>query len=66
MHQEQARTYELWHNRSDPTDFTFIEEWASEAALEVHSRTPYLAALFKKLPELGVVEPEVFKYTAVE
>ena len=58
--------YELWHNRSDPTDFTFIEEWASEAALEVHSRTPHLAALFKKLLELGVAEPEVFKYTALE
>ena len=58
--------YELWHNRSDPTDFTFIEEWASEAALEAHSRTPHLAALFKKLLELGVAEPKVFKYMALE
>ena len=58
--------YELWHNASDPTDFTFVEEWASEAALELHSRTPHLAVLFKKLLELGVNEPEVFKYTALE
>ena len=57
--------YELWHNQSVPTDFTFIEEWASEAALEAHMRTPHLAVLFKKLLELDVTEPEVFKYTAL-
>ena len=58
--------YELWNNQSNPTDFTFIEEWASEAALEAHMRTPHLAVLFKKLLELDVSEPEVFKYTALE
>ena len=58
--------YELWHNQSVPTDFTFIEEWASEAALEAHMRTPHLEVLFKKLLELDVTEPGVFKYTALE
>jgi quinol monooxygenase YgiN len=57
--------YELWHNQSFPADFTFIEEWASEAALEAHMRTPHLAVLFQKLLELDVAEPEVFKYTAL-
>jgi quinol monooxygenase YgiN len=57
--------YELWNNQSVPTDFTFIEEWASEAALEAHMRTPHLAVLFKKLLELDVAEPEVFTYTAL-
>ena len=58
--------YDLWHNQSNPTEFTFIEEWTSEAALEAHSRMPHLTALFKTLTELGVAEPEVFKYTALE
>jgi quinol monooxygenase YgiN len=26
--------YELLQNQSDPTDFTFVEEWESEAALD--------------------------------
>lgn len=58
--------YELWHNQSNPMDFTFVEEWTSEAALEAHLRTPHIEALFKTLLELDVAEPEVFKYTALE
>ena len=34
--------YELMQNRSDPTDFTFYEEWTDEASLNAHGATVHL------------------------
>lgn len=34
--------YELLQNQSDPTDFTFVEEWESAAALDTHLASPHL------------------------
>lgn len=36
--------YDLFQDVSDPTKFTFIEEWTSPAALEAHSKSAHLAA----------------------
>lgn len=38
-------SYELLNNSADPTDFTFVEEWASQAAIDAHMQTPHLQAL---------------------
>ena len=35
-------SYELLNNSADPTDFTFVEEWASQAAIDAHMKTPHL------------------------
>ena len=35
--------YDLMQNISDPSDFTFYEEWASAAALDAHAASPHLA-----------------------
>ncbi len=35
-------TYELWQNREDATDFTFVEEWASATALDAHAASQHL------------------------
>ena len=37
--------YELLNNRNDPTDFTFVEEWADQAAIDAHMQTPHLKAV---------------------
>ena len=29
-------SYELLQNRTDQTDFTFVEEWESDAAIDAH------------------------------
>ncbi|MEI2782883.1 MAG: putative quinol monooxygenase [Candidatus Competibacter sp.] len=31
--------YTLLQNRQDPTDFTFVEEWASDTAIDAHMKT---------------------------
>ena len=34
--------YELWRNRADATEFTFIEEWASDEALAAHGESDHI------------------------
>lgn len=34
--------YELWQNRADPTEFTFVEEWVSDEALTAHGETDHI------------------------
>ena len=38
-------SYELLNNSADSTDFTFVEEWASQAAIDAHMKTPHLQAV---------------------
>ncbi|OYE01938.1 putative quinol monooxygenase [Nostoc sp. 'Peltigera membranacea cyanobiont' 232] len=47
--------YELLQNQSDPTDFTFVEEWESEAALDTHLASVRLQVPIAKLE--GVILP---------
>ena len=37
--------YDLLNSIAEPTDFTFVEEWASQAAIDAHMQTPHLQAL---------------------
>ncbi|MBI2686044.1 MAG: antibiotic biosynthesis monooxygenase [Acidobacteria bacterium] len=42
--EEGCLRYDLFQDVSDPLKFTFIEEWASPAALERHSQSAHIAA----------------------
>jgi quinol monooxygenase YgiN len=47
-------SWEIFQNRADPCDFTFVEEWASEAALDAHWATPHVQdALARGAPLLA-------------
>ncbi|MBD2325257.1 putative quinol monooxygenase [Alkalinema sp. FACHB-956] len=54
--------YELHQNLQDPTDFTFIEEWESEAALEAHLQTPHLQAAMAQLDGIVAAMPDIRRY----
>lgn len=58
-------TYELLQNKTDPTDFTFVEEWRSEADLDTHLQSPHLRDARSKLPELAAAAPDIRRYTVV-
>lgn len=58
-------TYELLQNVADPTDFTFVEEWSSEADLDAHLQSPHLRDASVKLPNLAVADPDIRRYTVV-
>ncbi len=58
-------TYELLQNKTDPTDFTFVEEWRSEADLDAHLQSAHLRHARSKLPELAAADPDIRRYTVV-
>ncbi len=57
--------YELWQNRADETDFTFVEEWESDAALDAHAASPHLKDAAAKLHGLILPAPDVRRYSLV-
>jgi quinol monooxygenase YgiN len=57
--------YELLQNLAEPTAFTFIEAFESDAAFELHASAPYIASLQPKLRELVARPSEVLRYRAV-
>ena len=59
-------TYELLQNKRDPTDFTFVEEWASDADLDLHSTSNHLAETVSKLADLLAEAPDIRKYSVVK
>jgi quinol monooxygenase YgiN len=57
--------YELLQNADDPTDFTFVETFASEDALKMHAAAPYIAGLAPKLKDLVARPSEVSRYRPI-
>ncbi|CAN5140500.1 putative quinol monooxygenase [soil metagenome] len=54
--------YELLHNMADPTDFTFLEEWADDAAISAHMQTPHLTSAVERSQPLLAAELDVRLY----
>ena len=63
--EEGCVVYELLQNRSDPADFTFVEEWASDAAFERHHTTAHIRSAFPKLQALVAVPPDIRTYSQI-
>jgi quinol monooxygenase YgiN len=58
-------SYELLQNREDPTDFTFVEEWESDAALASHAASDHLKAIGPKLQPVVEDAPDIRTYLVV-
>ncbi len=58
-------TYELLQNTSDPTDFTFVEEWESDDALRAHLASDHIKQVTSNLADLMAVPPDIRKYLVV-
>jgi quinol monooxygenase YgiN len=57
--------YQLYQNNADPTDFTFVEEWESDAALDAHMQTPHVAAAIARAAEILAAPPDIRRYSLV-
>jgi len=55
--------YELLQNQSEPTDFTFVEEWTSDDALDAHLATAHMEEADAKLNGLLAAEPDIRRYS---
>ena len=60
--EEGCIKYELLQNQADSTDFTFVEEWSSNAALDAHLASNHIAAARGKLKGLIAFEPDIRLY----
>ncbi|MBD2678218.1 MULTISPECIES: putative quinol monooxygenase [Nostoc] len=57
-----AIKYELLQNQYDPTDFTFVEEWTSNEALNTHMDSPHFQAAAAKIEGLVATTPDIRRY----
>ncbi len=58
-------SYVLMQNDADPLEFTFVEEWASNAALDTHLQTPHLRAGAAKLTGLLAKPGDIRRYSVI-
>lgn len=63
--EEGCVVYELLQNRTDPADFTFVEEWASDAAFEAHHQSAHIRSAFPQLEALIAEPPDIRTYAVV-
>lgn len=60
--EEGCIKYELLQNSAEPTDFTFVEEWSSNAALDTHLASNHIAIASDQLEGLIATEPDIRLY----
>ena len=58
-------SYELLHNRANPTEFVLVEEWANETALNQHFGTDHMREALKKFPTLLAEALDVRRYDLI-
>ena len=59
-------SYQLLQNKADPGDFTFVEEWASDFAIDAHFTTAHMQDAFSKAASLLSKEPDIHRYLVIE
>lgn len=59
-------SYELHQNTADPSDLTFIEEWADDASLDSHLATAHIAEAIEKLENLLAAPPDIRRYVLIK
>ena len=55
--------YELLQNNSHPTDFTFVEEWSGDDALDAHLQSDHIKLVVSKAEELLAAPADIRRYT---
>jgi quinol monooxygenase YgiN len=57
-------SYALLQNRTDPADFTFVEEWVSDAAIDAHLKREHITRALTELAGLLSVPPDIRRYNS--
>ncbi|MDH4088744.1 MAG: antibiotic biosynthesis monooxygenase [Nitrospira sp.] len=59
-------SYELLQNHDDPTDFAFVERWASPAAEQAHFATQHISVALQQVVGLLAADPEICRYRTLK
>ncbi len=54
--------YELLQNHADVTDFTFVEEWQSQALLDTHLASAHIQEAVSQLNGIIAADPDIRVY----
>ena len=58
-------SYELLQNKENEADFTFVEEWEGDSALDAHFATDHIQQALGEFPNLLAEELDVRRYKLV-
>ncbi len=64
-HEPGCLRYELLQSLTDPTDFTFVEEWRSQQDVADHMHRPHVVSALKKVPDLVSAPPDIRSYRLI-
>ncbi len=59
-------SYELLQNPAEETDFTFVERWADQAAIDRHMQSAHVRWVLAKISELIATPPDIRCYRSIE
>jgi quinol monooxygenase YgiN len=54
--------YNFYEKQPPASEFLFFEEWADQAAVDAHLKTPYFQEFMKQIPELIQGPPNIRMY----
>jgi quinol monooxygenase YgiN len=57
--------YHVLQNQADPCDFTLVEEWTNEPALDAHLQSAHVAKAFASGGPLLAAAPDARRYRTI-
>jgi quinol monooxygenase YgiN len=57
--------YDLLNNANEPREFTFVERWGSDKALDQHLATDHTKLMLDKVESLVEEPPDIRRYSIV-
>lgn len=58
-------SYKIYQARCNPAEFTFIEEWLNDTAIEQHNKMPHFISFIDQIKPLCENEPKIEQIMAV-
>ena len=58
-------SYQLLQNKTDASEFVFVEEWTSDAAIDTHMTTSHVQGALAKIESMLAQEPDIRRYVII-
>src|SRR5688572_16086911 len=58
-------SYQLLQNKTDESDFVFVEEWTSDTAIDNHMTTAHVQDALTKIESMLAQEPDIRRYVII-
>ena len=65
LKEKDCISYHVLQNTADASEFTLLEEWTSEPALDAHLQTAHVANAFAQGGPLLAAVPDARRYTSI-